>query len=568
MTTITKEQVARAVYDAIPRIACVLPHDVRAALEAAQAVEAAQPSGNAYSGEDARRMENACSTQDAWLSLGAQFAGNAHLAEGVQHAVGAQSSESSQPAEGGRPAEGSTRGAVVLGHLLENAEIAERDHVPICQDTGTCWVCLEVGPDVAVPGDVFACVDEAVARAYTEARLRKSVVRDALVDRANTGDNTPAFTDIHFVEEPGARVHVLLKGGGSDNASRVTMLTPGAGREGIISEVMDCVAHKAANACPPLVIGIGVGGTFDKVAGMAKSALLREVGTPAADPRVAEFERELLEKVNASGMGPGALGGKTLALAVHVNTAPCHIAALPLAINMGCSAMRRATVELDDATPSAWPPVAESGRRDDEAKGHMEDLQEENGRADASGERATVGAAPVKLALPLDKSELAKLKAGDACTLTGEMYMLRDAGHIRLLEELKAQGSLPYGLEGAAIFYAGPTPPAAGRPFGAVGPTTASRMDFAAPALYRAGVVATVGKGVRSKDVAAACQETGSVYFVATGGAAALLAQRVESGEVMAYDDLGTEALRRITVRDFPVFVGLDTRGGNVYDLQ
>ena len=302
---------------------------------------------------------------------------------------------------------------------------------------------------------MFACVDEAVARAYTEARLRKSVVRDALVDRANTGDNTPAFTDIHFVEEPGARVHVLLKGGGSDNASRVTMLTPGAGREGIIAEVMDCVAHKAANACPPLVIGIGVGGTFDKVAGMAKSALLREVGTPAADPRVAEFERELLEKVNASGMGPGALGGKTLALAVHVNTAPCHIAALPLAINMGCSAMRRATVELDDATPSAWPPVAESGRRDDEAKGHMEDPQEENGRADASDEGATAGAVPVKLALPLDKSELAKLKAGDACTLTGEMYMLRDAGHIRLPGRAWRPACCRMGLRARPYSYAG-----------------------------------------------------------------------------------------------------------------
>lgn len=290
MNTVTKEQVAQAVYEAIPRIACVLPADVRAALEAAQ------------------------------------------------------------------DAEGDTRGAVVLGHLLENADIAERDRVPLCQDTGTVWVCLEVGPDVCVPGDVFACVDDAVARAYTEARLRKSVVRDALVDRSNTGDNTPAFTDVHFTDEPGARVHVLLKGGGSDNASRVVMLTPGAGRDGIIAEVMDCVAHKAANACPPLVIGIGVGGTFDKVAGMAKSALLREVGTSAADPRVAEFERELLEKVNATGMGPGALGGKTLALAVHVNTAPCHIAALPLAINMGCSAMRRATVELSDAD-AAWPPA-------------------------------------------------------------------------------------------------------------------------------------------------------------------------------------------------------------------
>lgn len=174
---------------------------------------------------------------------------------------------------------------------------------------------------------------------------------------------------------------------------------------------------------------------------------------------------------------------------------------------------------------------------------------------------------PIHLTLPLDKSALADLRAGDACMLTGEMYMLRDAGHMRLLSELERDGKLPYGLEGAAIFYAGPTPAAAGRPFGAVGPTTASRMDFAAPALYRAGVVATVGKGVRSAEVAAACRETGSVYFVATGGAAALLAQRVESGEVVAYDDLGTEALRRITVRDFPVFVGLDTRGGNIYDL-
>ncbi len=174
----------------------------------------------------------------------------------------------------------------------------------------------------------------------------------------------------------------------------------------------------------------------------------------------------------------------------------------------------------------------------------------------------------IELKLPLEREALAALRAGDACTLSGEMYMLRDAGHIRLLAELEEQGNLPYGLKGATIFYAGPTPPAAGRPFGAVGPTTASRMDFAAPALYRAGIVATVGKGVRSDEVARACQETGSVYFVATGGVAALLAQRVVSGETVAYDDLGTEALRRIKVRDFPVFVGLDTQGGCIYDLQ
>ncbi len=174
---------------------------------------------------------------------------------------------------------------------------------------------------------------------------------------------------------------------------------------------------------------------------------------------------------------------------------------------------------------------------------------------------------PLKLVLPLTKEVRAKLRAGDACLLFGEMYMLRDAGHMRLLAELEVQGTLPYGLEGSTIFYAGPTPSSAGRPFGAVGPTTASRMDFAAPKLYRAGIVATVGKGVRSVEVARACQETGSVYFVTTGGAAALLAQRVVSTETIAYDDLGTEALRRVEVCDFPVFVGLDTRGGCIYDL-
>lgn len=245
-----------------------------------------------------------------------------------------------------RAVEPEGRSSFVLDQLIENARIASCDRVPICQDTGTVWVCLEVGPDCLVPGDVFGCVDAAVARAYGAAALRKSVVRDALFDRTNTGDNTPAFCDIHLSDRPGARVHVMLKGGGSDNASRVVMLTPGAGKQGIIDEIMDCVVRKAANACPPLILGVGIGSTFDRVAHLAKSALLRPIGTPAADERTACFERELLDAINASGIGPGALGGGATALAVHVQTAPCHIAALPLAINMGCSAMRRATIEL------------------------------------------------------------------------------------------------------------------------------------------------------------------------------------------------------------------------------
>lgn len=177
---------------------------------------------------------------------------------------------------------------------------------------------------------------------------------------------------------------------------------------------------------------------------------------------------------------------------------------------------------------------------------------------------------PVSLSLPLDRDVLCSLRAGDACKLTGPMYTLRDAGHIRLLDELDArqEEGLPYGLDGQAIFYAGPTPPAAGRPFGAIGPTTASRMDFAAPRLHDAGIVATIGKGMRSDEVKQACVRNRAVYFVTVGGAAAYLAKCVTDGVTLAYDDLGTEALRRVEVVDFPVFVGIDVNGNDVYDLD
>ena len=239
-----------------------------------------------------------------------------------------------------------SREAGVLDRILENARIGVTDGVPICQDTGSVWVCLEVGEKLSVPGNIFSRVNDAVARAYTDGRLRMSLVRDALFDRANTGDNTPAFCELKLVPGTSATLHVLLKGGGSDNASRVVMLPPGAGANGVRRVVLDCVREKAANACPPLVIGLGVGATFDKVAGLAKHALLREVGGPAASAEAAAFEEELLAEVNALGIGPAALGGAPTALAVHLETAPCHIAALPVAVNMGCCAMRSASVKL------------------------------------------------------------------------------------------------------------------------------------------------------------------------------------------------------------------------------
>lgn len=247
---------------------------------------------------------------------------------------------------GAAQSERSERGRAVLRQLIESAEIARTQSVPSCQDTGTVWVLIELGAEEAITGDIPGEVNAAVADAYRDAGLRMSLVRDALLDRTNTGDNTPAFVELAWRPGTGATVHVMLKGGGSDNASRVEMLPPGAGWDGVRGAVLDAVKARATGACPPLLVGVGVGATFDKVGGLAKKALLREVGSEHADRRIARFESELLTAINGTGIGPAGLGGDTTALAVHVATAPCHIAALPVAVNLGCCAVRSASIEV------------------------------------------------------------------------------------------------------------------------------------------------------------------------------------------------------------------------------
>jgi fumarate hydratase class I/fumarate hydratase subunit alpha len=242
--------------------------------------------------------------------------------------------------------EPSGRGRTVLSQLLDNAAIALADRVPVCQDTGSAWVRLTLGAGQELPGDLQALADEAVARAYRDGSLRMSMVRDALFDRSNTGDNTPAMLTVSLRPGTGAEIDVMLKGGGSDNASAVAMLPPSAGVEGVTRFVLDTVAAKATGACPPLVVGVAVGGTFDTVAALAKKALLRRMGSPAASAHAARLESALLEEINATGIGPAGLGGRTTALAVHVVSAPCHIAALPVAVNLGCCAMRSAHREI------------------------------------------------------------------------------------------------------------------------------------------------------------------------------------------------------------------------------
>lgn len=232
-------------------------------------------------------------------------------------------------------------GRGILRQILENAAIARQEKVPICQDCGLAVVFLELGQEVhIVGGDLYEAVNEGVRRGYQEGYLRKSVVREPFSARRNTGDNTPAIIHTRIVPGENLRITVVPKGGGSENMSRLAMLTPAAGRQGIVNFVLKTVDEAGANPCPPIIVGVGIGGSFERVAYLAKHALLRPLGTPNPDPELAELERELLERVNRLGIGPQGFGGRVTALAVHVEAEPCHIASLPAAVNIQCHAAR------------------------------------------------------------------------------------------------------------------------------------------------------------------------------------------------------------------------------------
>ena len=231
----------------------------------------------------------------------------------------------------------------ILDRIVENGEIG--GGFPICQDTGMACVFLEVGQELHIAGDLAQAVDEGVRRGYAQGYLRKSVVSDPL-ERVNSGDNTPAMLYTDLVPGDRLAITVAPKGFGSENMSRIAMLKPSDGVEGVKDFIVDTVEQAGPNPCPPIVVGVGLGGTFDKCALLAKKALLRELGTPSPLPFYAELERELLEEINALGIGPQGFGGRTTALAVHIETLPTHIAGLPCAVNINCHVARHATEVL------------------------------------------------------------------------------------------------------------------------------------------------------------------------------------------------------------------------------
>jgi fumarate hydratase subunit alpha len=225
----------------------------------------------------------------------------------------------------------------VLDKLIENTEVSKKEEIPLCQDTGAAVVMLELGQEVHIKGgNLDDCINEGVRQGYDKGYLRKSMVRQPFSARINTKDNTPAIIHTGIVPGDKLKISVMPKGGGSENCSRLTVMPPAKGRQGIIDFVVNLVEESGSNPCPPIIIGLGIGGTTDKTMTLAKKALLRKVGEPNPDPEVAELEKEILKRVNNLGIGPMGFGGRTTALAVHAEVFPAHIASMPVAVNIQC----------------------------------------------------------------------------------------------------------------------------------------------------------------------------------------------------------------------------------------
>jgi fumarate hydratase subunit alpha len=247
----------------------------------------------------------------------------------------------------GREIEESTLCQQTLDQIMENAKMAADEQVPICQDCGTAVIYLEIGQDVHFTGgDLYEAVNEGIRQGYEKGYLRKSMAAQPYSARVNTKDNTPAVIHTDIVPGDKAKITIMPKGGGSENMSRLFMLTPSRGRQGIIDCVVQAVDEAGSNPCPPVIVGVGIGGTAEKAMALAKQSLLREVDQNNPDPEVAELEKELLERINSLGIGPQGFGGRVTALGVHVETFPAHIASMPMAVNLMCHASRHKEVVL------------------------------------------------------------------------------------------------------------------------------------------------------------------------------------------------------------------------------
>lgn len=439
-----------------------------------------------------------------------------------------------------------------IAQILINSRMCAEGHRPICQDTGIVTVFLQVGMNVrwddATMG-VEDMVNEGIGRAYNhpDNKLRASVLADPAGKRSNTRDNTPGVVNVRIV--PGNTVDVIVaaKGGGSEAKSKFAMLNPS---DSIVEWVLKTVPTMGAGWCPPGMLGIGIGGTAEKAMLLAKEALMEPIDivdlqARGASNRAEELRLELYEKVNALGIGAQGLGGLTTVLDVKVKDFPTHAANLPVALIPNCAATRHAHFTLDGSGPVMLDPPS------------LEDWP-----------RLTYnprGARRVDLDT-ITPEEVASFRPGEVLLLNGKLLTGRDAAHKRMVEMLNRGEPLPVDLKGRFIYYVGPVDPVRDEVVGPAGPTTATRMDkFTEQILAQTGLLGMVGKAERGPAAIEAIRQHKSVYLMAVGGAAYLVSKAIKAARVLAFEDLGMEAIYEFTVQDMPVTVAVDSTGESVH---
>ena len=441
-----------------------------------------------------------------------------------------------------------------IAQILTNSRMCAEGKRPICQDTGIVVAFVNVGTDVQWEqgADVEDWVNEGVRQAYLlpENPLRASIVRDPAGKRANTKDNTPAVVHVRLVPGNTVEVNIAAKGGGSENKAKLAMLNPS---DSIVDWILSVVQDMGAGWCPPGVLGVGIGGTAEKAVLLAKESLMQPLDLAAlrkrgASNRIEELRLELADKINALGIGAQGLGGLTTLLDVKILDYPTHAASLPVAVIPNCAATRHAHFVLNGSgaykqTPpnlNDWPDVTWAPNQDSR-------------RVDLN----TVTAADVKTWQP-----------GETLLLSGKLLTGRDAAHKRIAEILALGESLPEGVDftNRFIYYVGPVDPVRGEAVGPAGPTTATRMDkFTDMMLDKTGLLGMVGKAERGEETIASIKKHQSVYLIAVGGAADLVSQSIQSARVVAFADLGMEAIYEFDVKDMPVTVAVDVHGTSVH---
>lgn len=441
-----------------------------------------------------------------------------------------------------------------IAQILVNSKMCAIGHRPLCQDTGIVSCFVKLGMDVKFDGDmtIEEMVNEGTRRAYCSETnpLRKSVLRDPIGARVNTKDNTPAVTYIETV--PGNKVQVLIasKGGGSENKSKLVMLNPS---DSIEDWILEQIPHMGAGWCPPGIIGVGVGGTMDKAAVLAKEALMEPIDIDELIAKGAETSEEklrlsLYDQINKLGIGAQGLGGLTTVLDVKVKTYPTHAVAKPVAIIPNCAASRHIDFELDGTGPvnlvppslDEWPDI-ELGNSDNARRVNLNNIT---------------------------KEEMATWKTGETLLISGTILTGRDAAHKRICDLIAAGKPLPEGVDfkGKFIYYVGPVPPVGDEVVGPAGPTTSTRMDkFVETMLSETGLYGMIGKSERGAAAVDSIKKHGAVYLMAVGGAAYLVSKAIKKSRVVAFPELGMEAIYEFEVQDMPVTVAVDSQGHNIH---